>query len=153
MCCRFAPLRVSQAASTGGPPGLSGPQASAVGWGGAPIQHQVTAPQQQAGSRFRHDDFAGGLGRGGRGPSAGPRGRGPQHAGPQQHHARHHQGSGRQHGDPRQKNHGYRRLWQQVTQVRVAVWVTGSWLGTLGRANPVLQQEQGRAWVTCWTPG
>ncbi|KAL4422946.1 hypothetical protein ABPG75_009143 [Micractinium tetrahymenae] len=110
---------LEKAASIGGPPCLSSPQPSAVGWGGAPIQPQGPAPQQQAGGRFRHEDFAGGLGRGGRGPVPGPSGgRGPQqHGGPQQHHARHHQGGGRPHGDSRQKNHGYRRLWQQVTQV------------------------------------
>lgn len=92
-----------------------------LGWGGAPLQ---AAPHMQPGGmppqRFRSapDEYGGGA-RGARGGAA-LRGRpGPPH---QQMHVQQHQqrGAPRHSGDPRQKNQGYRRLWQQVTQVRRA---------------------------------
>lgn len=113
IAARPAPAETLQAAV--GPHHSFAAPAANVGWGGAPLHHQ----QQQAAAmqqmRYRQggpgDD---GFGR--RGPPARAGGRGPQ-----QHQHMHPRMQGpRQHsGDMRQKNHhGYRRLWQQVTQAR-----------------------------------
>ena len=91
-----------------------------MGWGGAPLHHQAqqhVAALQQA-PRFRPADDGYRGGRGG-GPGArGARGPPPQHYQQQYMQAQRPQGPRQHPGDPRQKNQGYRRLWQQVTQAR-----------------------------------
>jgi hypothetical protein len=118
---KAASLGVQQAATT-----------MSVGWGGAPLQQQQMGHPAPRFRQHPQDDgsYSGGGAAGGapyaagpafqRGRNGGGRGRPP----PQQQHVNLHQRQGRQHGvDPRQKNQGYRRLWQQVTQVNF--WAAG----------------------------
>jgi hypothetical protein len=100
-----------------------------VGWGGAPLQQQQH-PAKGPPQRFRqhHEDgsYPGGPPQHGPvagfqrgrtiGSQRGTRGSGISHlqGGPMAHHQR--QVARQNSGDPRQKNQGYRRLWQQVTQ-------------------------------------
>jgi hypothetical protein len=100
--------------ATMAPQHFAPPHGGQVGWGGAPLHHQQQHAAMQQQMRYRQGG-AGDDGYGRRGPPARGGGRGP----PAQQHMHPRMQGPRQHsGDMRQKNHqGYRRLWQQVTQV------------------------------------